>query len=97
MIGLILLAVGMARTAGKMVEEAEEQQAARAPATAAGGEGLRGEHRAALPAGTRLVSIAADGGLLYLHLVDAEGRPHIRVLDAASGERRARIDLEPAP
>ncbi len=84
-----------------MVEEAEKQQAARTPASAlapaASGEGVRGEHRIALPAGMRLVSIAADGGLLYLHLVDGEGRAHIRVLDAASGAPRARIDLEPAP
>lgn len=93
-IGSILLVVGMIRTSGKMVEEAEAEQAARQSVEAAG---PRGEHHVALPAGTRLVSIAADGGLLYLHLVDAAGRPRILVLDAASGEQRARIHLEPTP
>ena len=94
-IGLVLLAVGMARNSGKMVETAEAEQQARTARAPAGG--LRGEHRIVVPPGTKLQSIAAEGGLLYLHVVDAGGGPRVIVLDAATGARRARILLEPAP
>ncbi len=94
-IGLILLAVGMARTPRRLVEEAEGQAAQAAISSQS--IGLMGEHRIGVAKGTRLRSIDADGGRLYLHVVDAGGLDRIIVLDAATGERRATILLEPAP
>lgn len=83
--GLVLLIVGMARTAGEL---------GRGGAAAPAGFG---ELRLPVPAGARLEGVTADGGRLYLDIRDNGGRSQLLVVDAAEGRLLGRIVLEPGP
>ena len=94
-VGLILLAVGLARTAGalgRIVAADGVPAAAARPA-----QSFEGEFEIEIPAGTRLRSITATDDLLYLHVGGAGAADTIVVLDRRTGAGRARIILRPAP
>jgi len=84
--GLVLLIVGMARTAGEL----GRGEAVAVPS------GF-GELRLTLPPGARLESVTAGGDRLYLRLAAADGKTELLVVDAARGRLLGRIVLEPQP
>lgn len=92
-VGLILLAVGLARTAGELGRIVAADGGPAAAARSA--QSFEGEFEIEIPAGTRLRSITATDDLLYLHVGGAVDT--IVVLDRRTGAERARIILRPAP
>ncbi len=79
-IGLIVLVVGMARTAGKL---------SRGDSVA-----MVGEHRVTIPTGSRVQSVSADGGRLYVTLEGADGTT-ILILDGSTGQQLGAFRLGP--
>ena len=81
--GLVLLVVGLARTAGEL--------SATAPAPLPGFPDLE----LTLPAGMRIVETTAAGTRLYVRAEDAGGRGVIFVVDAEAGQVVGRIRVTP--
>lgn len=89
--GLVLLAVGMARTAGKMTRS-ENPTASVADASVP-----FGELKLRLPAGVQIVEMTTGDGRLYLRTEDEAGLSVIYVIDGKDGRHLGRILLEAAP
>ena len=87
-IGLVLLVVGMARTASEL-SQAESPAALAGPAAFA-------DIGLAIPEGARIAAMTTGEGRLFVALIDAGGRQSILVLDAGDGRRLGQISLAPA-
>jgi len=85
--GLVLLVVGLARTAGDMARGGEA-------ATALAGFP---DVVLQLPAGARVVETSAAGRLYYVRAEDDAGRGVVFVVDTETGRLVGRIRLAPAP
>ena len=53
--------------------------------------------RVSIPAGLRLVRASATGDRVLLELVDEEGRPHLLLVDAATGTPLGYLLIAPGP
>lgn len=87
--GLVLLVVGIARTAGEMGRD--DATATPAPARLSS----FGDLHIALPPGHRLDSLTAAGERLYLRTTGPDGGAAVLTVDAADGRLLGRILLEP--
>jgi hypothetical protein len=81
--GLIALVFGMARTAKQMSMKGKTDTVI---------QEVAGDAEISLPAGSRLLSTAADQGRLFLTLDTDEGQM-ILIIDASSGRELGRLRL----
>ena len=89
--GLVLLAVGMLRTAGDMVRP-------ESPSAPAAARSLPlGDVKLPLPAGVRVVEMTTGEGRLYLRAADEAGSETIYVIDARDGRLLGRLLPESGP